>query len=189
VLGDGVTCGLNVGLRDVAINQNFWRLTAESDEILECRSDWNDGEPNPCCGSGANCSSNGCVEEQEGPTCKVCSKKMHFIDDAGICTKCPSAVGSGLLLVGATLSVIPVLYLMYVLLERPPKSLKRASENFKMFLGAVQSLGPSKVRIACPVLACGWGHARAGTRNVHPPIWLADEISRHFLPDHRLTAC
>ena len=56
------------GLRDLQIAPNFWRLTAESDDIMECVKGWESNTTDtPCTGGGPSA----CLANHTGPLCKV----------------------------------------------------------------------------------------------------------------------
>eukprot|EP00966_Prymnesium_polylepis_P179376 4152770-Prymnesium_polylepis.1 len=144
----GAICPWGSTLREVEMKPNYWRLTAESDAILECREDWVwdnlTGTASPCTGGPPQ----GCLAGQEGPRCKVCSEPMHYVSDDGLCTECPDGKFPAIVAVIVMFATVFVLYLVHLLRTKPPRSLRRASVHFNTFFSAVQSLGPAKMKSA-----------------------------------------
>ena len=144
---NGATCPWGVTLRGVQTKPNYWRLTPESDDVLECLTDYDnqvDNQDTPCLGgSGA-----ACLPGHTGPKCRVCVEELHYVGDGNVCTKCPS--GTVPALVGGAVLVITItlLYLVALLLNCPPESLKTASQRLRRLIAAVQSLGPAKLKAA-----------------------------------------
>ena len=144
---NGATCPWGITLRGLQTKPNYWRLTPESDDVLECLTDYNnqvDNQNTPCLGgSGA-----ACLTGHTGPKCRVCVEELHYVGDGNVCTECPS--GTVPALVGGAVLVITItlLYLVALLLNCPPESLKTASQRLRRLIAAVQSLGPAKLKAA-----------------------------------------
>ena len=139
----GATCPWDVSLTGVQTKRNYWRLAPESDDVLECITDY-DNQVTPCPGGGAAA----CLSGHSGPKCRVCVEELHYVGDDNICTKCPSGTVPALVGSVVLVTIIILLYLVALLLNRPPKSLKAASDRLKALIAAVQSLGPAKLKAA-----------------------------------------
>ena len=139
----GATCPWDVSLMGVQTKPNYWRLAPESDDVLECITDF-DNQRTPCLGGAAAA----CLSGHSGPKCRVCVEELHYVGDDNICTKCPSGTVPALVGSAVLAIIIILLYLVALLLNRPPKSLKTASDRLKALIGAVQSLGPAKLKAA-----------------------------------------
>jgi len=140
----GLTCPWDSKLKDVLAEPNWWRLTSESDDLQECRESWSPIEFTPCVGGGPM----SCYEGHGGPLCSVCAKSLHYQDDDGMCVECPPGAIPAIVAAAGLAGTVILMYMMNLLLHRPSKTLKMVSERFKMFLGVVQSVGPSKLKSA-----------------------------------------
>eukprot|EP00966_Prymnesium_polylepis_P331553 7387129-Prymnesium_polylepis.1 len=78
----------------------------------------------------------------------VCSEKLYYVGEGGLCEKCPSFTFTLGLMIVMVVAVVALLYPVHVLLQRPPARWKPASDKFKLFLQAIQDLGPAKLKAA-----------------------------------------
>jgi len=140
---EGGACAWNTTWNTVVMTKNYWRLTPQSDEIIECMRDWDGNSPTPC-GGGApgNCSAG-----HEGPECQVCSQLKYYMD-GGVCNKCTDGTLQVVLLLIVITAAIMIMFATNALIMRPPPSLKAASEMLKLFGQAVRDLGPAKAKAA-----------------------------------------
>jgi len=140
----GARCPWNATTRDLLTLPNRWRLTAESSDIMECLSDWDPATPTPCSGGGPS----NCTAGHEGPKCEVCAEELHHVTDDGLCTKCPNG-SMPVVAFAAAISVLAVLlYVVYLLLVKPPASLKPVSDALTTFFLSAISIGPGKIKSA-----------------------------------------
>ena len=144
---EGATCPWDATLRTMLMQDNYWRLTAESDEVEKCdtKSGVNGSTTGPCTGGGAAA----CAAGHGGPLCQVCVEDMHHIDaETGLCVDCPDSSVSAIQAVAMVAAAIVLLYLFYLFITRPPSCLKRASDNVKLLLHAIHRVGPGKAKAA-----------------------------------------
>ena len=140
---NGATCmnetdGFGPSLQILQTSPKYWRITAESDQVLECISELS-------CPGGAPQT---CPQDQEGPMCKVCSKVLHTLGDEGLCTKCPPSEIPPIIAASVLVGLAMLLYPARVILSRPPDSMKAASHKLNLFRQAVANIGPSKAKSA-----------------------------------------
>jgi len=141
---EGFDCPFDSNVATIGTKPNFWRLSEDSDEVLECKKDWKVGEPTPC-----NSSLPGtCSPLHEGPRCQVCTESLYYIGDNGMCSECPPDWIPAVIMVNAMIFLTAIGYMVYIFTYKPPPKYKKASDRFKMLVGAIKSLGPSKAKSA-----------------------------------------
>ena len=94
------------------MQNHYWRLTPESDEVEKCdtKSGVN-GTTGPCSGGGAAA----CVDGHGGPLCQVCIEDLHHIDpDTGLCVDCPDKSVSAVSAVAMIAAAVITMYLFYL---------------------------------------------------------------------------
>jgi len=134
-------------VKEVQVKPNYWRLTAESEDVLECKDNWDvqDGkDTTPCVGGGPS----SCIANHGGPRCRVCVEDGFHVGDDGICSACPDGTISLLIAFSIIVGTMIALYPVNILLHRPPPSLQKVSDRLNAFVRAVNSLGPSKMKSA-----------------------------------------
>jgi hypothetical protein len=132
------TEGFGPALQILETSPRYWRIAAESDQVLECISEL-------ACPGGAP---QNCPHDQEGPMCKVCSKVFHTLDDDGLCTKCPPSEIPPIIAGSALIGFAMLLYPVRIIMSRPPASMQAASRKLNIFRQAVANIGPSKAKSA-----------------------------------------
>eukprot|EP00966_Prymnesium_polylepis_P313620 7247137-Prymnesium_polylepis.1 len=142
----GARCAWDATLGDMETKPNYWRLTAESDEVLECRDDWDPlrNISTPCPGGAPHA----CEERHTGPECKVCAESLHHVGDDGMCQRCPNGAIPIIVAVGSLAGGLLLTFLIGRLAFKPPRSMQAAITKVQVFFTTVRDLGPSKFKAA-----------------------------------------
>eukprot|EP00966_Prymnesium_polylepis_P013977 322280-Prymnesium_polylepis.1 len=110
-LGDGQAayCPWDATIETVRTRPNYWRLTAQTDEVIKCLDTWSWPEVTPCAGG----TFQNCTGGHEGVECKICSKDMHTVGDNGMCEQCPDGSIPAIMLFVSLVMVVIQVYLVY----------------------------------------------------------------------------